>query len=96
MRKRRFGRLQKARGDVALLAGSPADASEHYGTAVELLRPSQDFVYCAAALEGRAHALVRVAGGEWDVGRAEGGGVCKQVWTCSGGAGGGLRAGVGG
>ena len=48
-------------GDVALLAGSPADANDHYSTAVELSRPAQDFVWCAAALEGRAHALVSLA-----------------------------------
>ena len=59
MRKRRYGRLRKAMGDVALLAGSPADAAEHYLTAIELSRPSSDFVWCAAALEGRAHAQVR-------------------------------------
>ena len=45
-------------GDVALLAGSPADANDHYSTAIELSRPAQDFVWCAAALEGKAHALV--------------------------------------
>lgn len=58
LRKRRYGRLRKAMGDVALLAGSPADAAEHYATAVDLARPSADFVWCAAALEGRAHAQV--------------------------------------
>ena len=58
LRKRRYGRLRKAMGDVALLAGSPADANDHFSTAVELSRPAQDWVWCAAALEGKAHALV--------------------------------------
>ena len=47
-------------GDVALLAGSPADANDHFSTAVELSRPAQDWVWCAAALEGKAHAMVRL------------------------------------
>lgn len=59
LRKRRYGRLRKAMGDVALLAGSPADANDHFSTAVELSRPAQDWVWCAAALEGKAHAMVR-------------------------------------
>lgn len=50
--KRKYGRVQKAMGDYALLSGSPLDATEHYNTAVELSRASQDWVYVSAALEG--------------------------------------------
>lgn len=28
--KKRWGRLQKAKGDIALISGSPRDAFEHY------------------------------------------------------------------
>lgn len=45
-------------GDTALLAGSPADASDHYNTAVELCRLTNDLVWTSAALEGLAHAKV--------------------------------------
>ena len=50
--KRKYGRVQKAMGDYALLSGSPLDATEHYTTAVELSKASQDWVYVSAALEG--------------------------------------------
>ncbi|KAK9802768.1 hypothetical protein WJX73_000202 [Symbiochloris irregularis] len=60
-KRRRYGRLRKAMGDVALLAGSPVDADEHYSTAVEMSRPALDFVWAAAALEGRAHSQVMEA-----------------------------------
>ncbi len=50
--KRKYGRVQKAMGDYALLSGSPLDATEHYNTAVELSKSSQDWVYVSAALEG--------------------------------------------
>ena len=59
MRKRRYGRLQKAMGDFSLLAGSPADAADHYNTASELSRICNDSVWCAAALIGMANAKVR-------------------------------------
>ncbi len=58
VRKRRYGRCQKAMGDTALLAGSPADAADHYNTAVELCRLTNDLVWTSAALEGLAHAKV--------------------------------------
>lgn len=58
VRKRRYGRCQKAMGDTALLAGSPADAVDHYNTAVELCRLTNDLVWTSAALEGLAHAKV--------------------------------------
>ena len=45
-------------GDTALLAGSPADAADHYNTAVELCRLTNDLVWTSAALEGLAHAKV--------------------------------------
>ena len=59
VRKRRYGRLQKAMGDFSLLAGSPADAADHYNTAAELSRICNDSVWCAAALVGMANAKVR-------------------------------------
>ena len=57
-KKRRYGRLQKAMGDYSLLAGSPADALDHYTTALELARTCNDFIWMAAAIEGCAHAKV--------------------------------------
>lgn len=50
--KRRYGRVQKIMGDYALLSGSPLDAAEHYSTAADLGRASQDWIFAAAALEG--------------------------------------------
>lgn len=60
--KRRYARLQKAQGDAALLAGSPADAFDHYTGAIDLARVSNDAVWLAAALEGRITAKVK----HWD------------------------------
>ena len=57
-RKRRYGRLQKAMGDISLLAGSPGDAAEHFATAVDLARMCSDTVWCGAALSGLASAKV--------------------------------------
>ena len=48
-------------GDTALLAGSPADAADHYGVAAELARNCSDWIWCAAALQGLAHAKARPA-----------------------------------
>lgn len=45
-------------GDTALLAGSPADAADHYNTAAELCRLTNDLVWTSAALEGLAHSKV--------------------------------------
>ena len=59
VRKKRYGRLQKALADISLLAGSPADAQDHYTTAAELCRVSNDWLWTAAALQGIAHAKVR-------------------------------------
>ncbi len=58
MRKKRYGRLQKALADISLLAGSPADAQDHYTTAAELCRVSNDWLWTAAALQGLANAKV--------------------------------------
>jgi len=58
-RKRRYGRLQKAMGDVSLLAGSPSDAADHYATALELARVSGDAIWAGASLEGVACAKAR-------------------------------------
>ena len=58
IRKKRYGRLQKALADISLLAGSPADARDHYTTAAELGRVSNDWLWTAAALQGLANAKV--------------------------------------
>ena len=58
VRKKRYGRLQKALADISLLAGSPADAQDHYTTAAELCRVSNDWLWTAAALQGLANAKV--------------------------------------
>ncbi|BDA44212.1 probable trafficking protein particle complex subunit 9 at N-terminal half [Coccomyxa sp. Obi] len=58
MRKRRYCRVQKAMGDVSLLAGSPADAAEHYLTAVDLARTCSDTAWHGAALAGLASAKI--------------------------------------
>lgn len=36
--KRRWGRLQKAKGDMCLMAGSPRDGYDHYKSAMELAK----------------------------------------------------------
>lgn len=51
-RKRKYARVQKLMGDYSLLAGSPLDAMEHYNTAIELSRVSQDWIYTSASVEG--------------------------------------------
>lgn len=61
LKKRRFGRLTKALGDYALLAGSPADATAKYQAAADLARASSDFIWAGASLEGLAHARVSSA-----------------------------------
>jgi hypothetical protein len=58
MRKRRYCRVQKAMGDASLLAGSPADAAEHYLTAVDLARTCSDTAWHGTALAGLATAKV--------------------------------------
>jgi hypothetical protein len=50
--KRRYARAQKIMGDVALLAGSPLDAADHYTTAAELARVCMDHIWSASAMEG--------------------------------------------
>ena len=60
-RKRRYGRLQKAMGDISLLAGSPSDAADHYATALELARTCSDAIWAGAALKGIACAKARSA-----------------------------------
>jgi hypothetical protein len=44
--KKRWGRLQKAKGDWALLAGSPRDAFEHYKSGMELSKAAADAIWC--------------------------------------------------
>ena len=70
VRRRRYGRLTKALGDAALLAGSPADALTHYCAAVDLSRGSGDGVWAAAALEGAASAKLLAAAGACGASRA--------------------------
>ena len=50
--------MQKAMGDFSLLAGSPTDAADHYGAAIELARNSNDHLWMAAAFMGMANAKV--------------------------------------
>ena len=45
-------------GDVSLLAGSPADAIEHYSTAIDLSKACADVVWTGAAFGGIASAKV--------------------------------------
>ena len=54
----RHGRLRKSIGDVCLMVGSPLDALEHYETSAELSRQVGDTCWQAAALEGRACAIL--------------------------------------
>ena len=61
VRKKRYGRLQKALADISLLAGSPADAQDHYTTAAELCRVSNDWIWTAAALQGIAQQVTKEA-----------------------------------
>ena len=58
VKKRRYGRLQKAMGDYSLLAGSPGDAGDHYQTSVDLARACNDSIWLGAAIQGVAHAKV--------------------------------------
>lgn len=60
MKKKRYCRLQKAMGDMCLLAGSPLDAMDHYNTAIELGRATGDHIYLGAAILGCAEAKVGV------------------------------------
>lgn len=66
VRKKRYGRLQKALADISLLAGSPGDAHDHYTTAAELCRVSSDWLWTAAALQGIAHAKVWITTSAFD------------------------------
>lgn len=43
--KKKWARLQKMKGDCALLAGSPRDAFEHYKNAMDLARASNDALW---------------------------------------------------
>ncbi|CAI5488815.1 unnamed protein product [Closterium sp. Naga37s-1] len=67
LKKKRLARIQKAIGDYCLLAGSPLDARNHYGTAIELgrLTNSTDPLWLAGALEGHVSTLA-VEKGRWD------------------------------
>jgi hypothetical protein len=64
--KRKYARLQKAMGDHSLLAGSPLDALDHYNTAVELGKTSNDWTFAAAAAEGYAAAKLLHAAAQHD------------------------------
>lgn len=56
--KRRYARLTKAMGDFSLLAGSPADAQDHYTTATDLSRATGDWAFAAGAMAGYAAAKI--------------------------------------
>jgi hypothetical protein len=43
--KKRWGRLQKSKGDWSLLVGSPKDAFEHYKSAMDLSRAAGDAIW---------------------------------------------------
>ncbi len=45
-------------GDLSLLAGSPEDAYEHYREAMALCKAASDPLWCGAAAEGLAAALI--------------------------------------
>lgn len=47
--KKRWGRLQKSKGDWSLLVGSPKDAFEHYKSAMELSRAAGDAIWWVGA-----------------------------------------------
>ena len=55
-KKRKYARLQKILGDYSLLAGSPLDALDHYNTASEIGRTSNDWTFAAVSMEGYATA----------------------------------------
>ena len=58
VKKRKFGRLNKIKGDYCLLVGSPGDAISFYDVAIEQARMSTDFVWWAGSCEGKATALL--------------------------------------
>lgn len=43
--KQRWGRLMKMQGDICLMAGSPADAAEHYRSACDIAKAVSDWVW---------------------------------------------------
>ena len=45
-------------GDYSLMAGSPADAADHYQTSADLARACNDSIWLGAAIEGLAHSKV--------------------------------------
>lgn len=55
-KKRALGRVKKQLGDLSLLAGSPSEALIQYGSAIDILRGTGDFLWMAAALEGQCVA----------------------------------------
>ena len=58
VKKRRYGRLQKTMGDYSLMAGSPADAADHYQTSADLARSCNDSIWLGASLQGLVHSKV--------------------------------------
>ena len=55
-KKRALGRVKKQLGDLSLLAGSPSEALIQYGSAIDILRGTGDYLWMAAALEGQCVA----------------------------------------
>lgn len=78
--KRRYARAQKIMGDVALLAGSPLDAADHYTTAAELARVCMDHVWSASAMEGYLAAKLLHLAASNDCLVAEGSDPLQVAW----------------
>lgn len=55
-KKRAAGRIKKQAGDLCLLSDCPAEALVHYGSAIEVLKSTGDFLWMAAAIEGQCVA----------------------------------------
>ncbi|OWF53426.1 Trafficking protein particle complex subunit 9 [Mizuhopecten yessoensis] len=59
-RKKCQGRLRKHLGDLCLQAGIPGEAILHYQTAIDILRPVNDWLWIGACFEGICSASVIV------------------------------------
>ncbi|KAN0037745.1 hypothetical protein ACTFIV_003100 [Dictyostelium citrinum] len=57
-KKRKFGRLNKCRGDFCLLAGSPLDAIRYYDLSIDACRSNNDWEWLAGSCEGYISAVL--------------------------------------
>ncbi|EAL70294.1 hypothetical protein DDB_G0274803 [Dictyostelium discoideum AX4] len=57
-KKRKFGRLNKCRGDFCLLAGSPLDAIKYYDLSIDACRSNNDWEWLAGSCEGYISAVL--------------------------------------